>query len=156
MENIAQKAAFLKNEFTETLAKLDADAQRQWGKMNVQQMIEHMTDSVKLASGKIPAEVVTPEDKIPAMQSFMESDKPFKENTRNAMLPEEPTPVRNADKESAIGELQGEIDHFFDVHEKEADKKTANPFFGHLGFEQQVQLLYKHAIHHLKQFGAAE
>ena len=156
MENITQKAAFLKNEFAGKLAELDESTEQKWGKMNVQQMIEHMTDCIKLASGKLPAQVVTPEEKLPAMQAFMESDKPFKENTRNAMLPEEPTPVRNADKESAIGELQGEIDHFFDVHEKEADKKTANPFFGHLGFEQQVQLLYKHAIHHLKQFGAAE
>ena len=146
----------MKNEFTETLAKLDADAQRQWGKMNVQQMIEHMTDSVKLASGKIPAEVVTPDEKIPAMQSFMESDKPFKENTRNALLPEEPIPVKNADKESAISELQQETDHFFKVHESDKERKTPNPFFGHLGFEQQVQLLYKHAMHHLKQFGAVE
>lgn len=65
-----------------------------------------------------------------------------------------PAPVRHATKQDAVNELQHELDHFFKVHEDDTAKKTANPFFGELGFDQQVQLLHKHATHHLRQFGA--
>jgi hypothetical protein len=153
MENLQQKADFLKHGFTKALSGLDADAPRLWGKMNVQQMIEHMSDYVRIASGKTAMEVVTPEDKLPRMQGFLASEKPFPENTPNALMPETPQPVKHATKQDAINELQQEIDHFFSVHEQEAERTTPNPFFGQLRFEQQVQLLYKHSTHHLRQFG---
>ena len=40
-----------------------------------------------------------------------------------------------------------------EAFEKNPDLVTRNPFFGDLNFEQSVQLLYKHALHHLRQFG---
>ncbi|MFI5196275.1 MAG: DinB family protein [Chitinophagales bacterium] len=153
MENIEQKANFLRYEYLKALSRLDADAPRKWGKMNVQQMIEHISDYVRIASGKTPMQVVTPEDKLPRMQGFLASEKPFPENTPNVLMPDTPAPVKHATLQDAINELQTEIDYFFAVHEKDAGKITANPFFGDLGFEQQVQLLYKHATHHLRQFG---
>jgi hypothetical protein len=154
MENIQEKANFLKNEFTAILTKLDADAPRKWGKMNVQQMIEHMSDYVRIANGKTPVHVVTEAEKIPRMQGFLTSEKPFPENTPNALMPETPPQVRHATKEEAIAELQQELGYFFEVHEKEAGRKTNNPFFGELSYEMQVQLLHKHGMHHLNQFGA--
>jgi Protein of unknown function (DUF1569) len=153
MENLEQKANFLKNEYTKVLTQLDANAPRKWGKMNVQQMIEHMSDYIRIASGKNLLEVVTPEDRLPRMQGFLASEKPFPENTLNILMPEEPLLVKHANKEDAIKELQTEIDHFFAVHAQEADKVTPNPFFGHLVYDQQVQLLHKHATQHLRQFG---
>ena len=154
MENIEQKAHFLRSEYTIKLSELDAEAPRKWGKMNVQQMIEHMSDYVRIANGKTPVEtVVTPEDKLPRMQGFLASEKPFPENTPNVLLGDEPAPVRLATKQEAVKELQDELDHFFTVHKNETDRKTSNPFFGMLDFESQVQLLHKHATHHLRQFG---
>ncbi len=153
MENIEHKASFLRSEYTKALSQLDADAPRKWGKMNVQQMIEHMCDYVRIASGKTPVEIITPEDKLPRMQGFLASEKPFPENTPNVLMPDIPAPVRHASKEDAIYELQQELDHFFAVHEQEEGRKTPNPFFGHLDYELQVQLLHKHAKHHLMQFG---
>ncbi len=154
MENIEQKAHFLKHEFTKKLFKLDDDAPRLWGKMNVQQMVEHFCDSMRNASGKLLLRQLTPEENIPKMQAFLESEKPFKENTPNPHMPDTPEPIKHATKQDAINELQSEIDHFFAVYEQEKDKKTPNPFFGMLNYEQQVQLLYKHATHHLRQFNA--
>jgi hypothetical protein len=43
--------------------------------------------------------------------------------------------------------------YFFEVFEKDTALVTRNPFFGDLNFEQNVQLLYKHSLHHLRQFG---
>jgi len=153
MENLQQKADFLKNEYTQILSQLDADAPRKWGKMNVQQMIEHMSDYVRIANGKTQIGIITAEDMLPRMQGFLASEKPMRENTPNVLMPDTPTPVRNATKQEAINELQTEIDHFFAVHEHDANRVTPNPFFGNLSFEQQVQLLHKHSTHHLRQFG---
>lgn len=150
MEQIDQKADFLKNQYTKILTQLAADAPRKWGKMNVQQMIEHMSDYVRVASGKTSLQTVTTEDRMPRMQAFLESEKPFPENTPNSLMPDSPIPVRHADKEHAIAELQHEIDDFFKAYEQQPGKSTPNPFFGVLDFEKQVQLLYKHSTHHLR------
>jgi len=68
-------------------------------------------------------------------------------------MPEVPTPVKNRSAEEAITELQLEINDFFSSFEKEKFQTTRNPFFGDLNYEENVQLLFKHALHHLKQFG---
>ena len=83
----------------------------------------------------------------------MLSEKPFKENTANPLLPEVPAPVINISTEEAINELQKEINYFFSVFEKNNLQITRSPFFGDLNFEENVHLLFKHASHHLRQFG---
>ena len=153
MENIQQKARFLQKEYTQVLHDLDSNAPRKWGKMNVQQMIEHMSDYVRIANGRTHVEIVTPAEHLERMQGFLASEKPFRENTPNSLMPEEPAPARHATKDEAIAELQNEIDYFFEAFGKESGRTLNNPFFGVLGYEQQVQLLYKHATHHLRQFG---
>lgn len=155
MENIQEKAAFLRSEYTKQLLALKPDAQGLWGKMNVQQMIEHMADYVRIGSGKTPVRVFTPEDQLPRMQAFLESEKPFRENTPNSLLPDTPMAERHTDIKNAITELQSELDHFFEVFKNEPEKKVTNPFFGYLDYEMSVQLLHKHATHHLRQFGVA-
>ena len=117
-------------------------------------MVEHFSDSVRLASGKMQfSRMVTPEDALPKYRSFLMSDKPFKENTLNPMLPEVPAPVRNKTIQEAIAELEKELHFFFSVFENNHQQQTRNPMFGDLDYEQNVQLLYKHALHHLRQFG---
>ena len=153
MENLQQKADFLRNQYTDILSRLDAGTPGKWGKMNVQQMIEHMSDYVRIASGKIPMEIMTPEERLPRMQGFLESEKNFQENTPNVLMSDTPLPAKHATKQEAIDELQAELNDFFTIHEQHPDKKTANPFFGHLTFDQQVQLLHKHGTHHLRHFG---
>ncbi len=156
MENLQQKAHFLRHEYADTLAKLDVNAPRKWGKMNVLQMIEHMSEYIRIASGRVPMQTVTPEEQLPRMQGFLSSEKPFRENTPNSLMPDEPMPAKFTTKDEAISELRDEIEHFFTAHHGEPDRRTPNPFFGNLDFDQQVQLLYKHATHHLRQFGAWE
>ena len=156
MENISQKAQFLRYEYADKLRQLDASAPRKWGKMNVQQMIEHMSYSLRQANGKELYECVTPEENLPRMQAFLASEKSFRENTPNQLLGDEPEAAKKANKEEAIEELQDEINHFFKVFEEDRNKKIMNPFFGELDYEQWVQLLHKHAWHHLRQFGVEE
>ena len=151
----AEKADFLRNKLVPLLAQIPSETKPLWGKMTLQQMIEHFADSVRIASGKtVHADILTPPENLDKMRSFLESEKPFRENTANALLPETPAPVKNHSVEEALKELKEELDYFFSVFEKNNLQVTRNPFFGDLSFEQNVQLLHKHALHHLKQFGA--
>ncbi len=147
------KVEFLRSEYTAILSQIDPATSPAWGKMNLQQMIEHMTDSFREANGKTPRTCINPPETVAKMQAFVMSDKPFRENTPNSLMPETPLPERNEGLADAIMELQGEIEDFFSVFGSDADKIITNPFFGDLNFELWVALLYKHAQHHLKQFG---
>lgn len=153
MEQLAEKAQFLKSEYKQKLEALDANAERKWGKMNVQQMIEHMRDYVRIGYGKDVYPVQTPEERLPRYQEFLKSEKPFMENTPNSLMSDTPATAKHSTKEAAIAELQGELDNFFDTFKNQPDKKVSNPFFGELDYNMSVQLLHKHAWHHLRQFG---
>lgn len=147
------KVEFLQVEFPKLLSATDPATPPKWGKMSLQQMIEHMSDSVRIANGRDPKDCVTPVEHLPKMQAFMMSDKPFKENTINIQMPETPLPCRFDHVGDAIGELEQELNEFVDVFEQDKTKVITNPFFGDLNFEQWTQLLYKHGLHHLRQFG---
>lgn len=153
MENIAQKADFLRNEYTGALTALDINSERKWGKMNVQQMIEHMSDYVRIASGRTVLESPLPEDMVARSFAFLETERPFRENTPNVLMSDTPPPPRHSTKDAAIAELSDEIGHFFTTYQQQPGLTVPNPFFGNLDYDHQVQVLHKHALHHLRQFG---
>jgi hypothetical protein len=150
-----EKENFLRTKLIAYLQRLNPDTIPVWGKMNVQQMIEHYGgDAVRNANGRLKIEKIeTPPENLNRMLEFMLSDKPFKENTKNPLMGEEPAALRYKTVQAAIGALQQELIYFFEAFEKNPNLITRNPFFGDLTFEQNVQLLYKHALHHLRQFG---
>jgi hypothetical protein len=150
-----EKEDFLRTKLISYFQQLDPATPPRWGKMNVQQMIEHYAgDAVRNASGRLRIDnILTPPENLQRMRDFMMSDKPFKENTKNPLLKDEPPAPRYKTVQGAIGALQQELIWFFEAFEKNPALTTRNPFFGDLNFEQNVQLLYKHALHHLRQFG---
>lgn len=140
-------------ELVPLLSPLPADMRPQWGKMNAQQMIEHMGDAVRQANGRDPKDCVTPPEHLEKMQAFLRSDKPFKENTPNSQMSETPAAWQFERIEDALGALQSELNEFVNVFDQDKQKVITNPFFGDLNFEDWTQLLYKHSLHHLRQFG---
>ncbi len=150
-----EKENFLRTKLVTCLQRLDPSTPPRWGKMSVQQMIEHYAgDAVRNASGRLKIDtIMTPPEQLERMREFMMSDKPLRENTKNPLMSEEPSPLRYKTIQAAIGGLQQELIYFFEAYEKDPGLVIRNPFFGDLNFEQNVQLLYKHALHHLKQFG---
>ena len=153
MNNI--KEIFLKKDLIPMLKKLKADKKGNWDIMNAQQMIEHFADAVKSANGKLVLPLLNEGERLQKSREFLMSDDPFKETIKNPLIPEEGFKLRKPDMESAINKLQKELDYFFEIFEKHPDIKTGNPFFGQLDYNMNVQLLHKHAMHHLKQFGLA-
>lgn len=146
---------FLTEEFPKLLAGIDSATPPAWGKMNVQQMIEHMSDSLRIANGRDLKDCVTPAEKLHDMRRFLASSKPFRENTVNIQMPAEPLPCRWPGVADALGELREELHEFVSVFDQHKQKTITNPFFGDLNFSEWTQLLTKHALHHLRQFGVA-
>ncbi|MGZ5286251.1 MAG: DinB family protein [Flavisolibacter sp.] len=150
----AEKENFLRHSLIPLLQEIPTDRTPLWGKMTFQQMVEHMAEYTRIASGKIHyTDIITPSESIEKVRNFLMSEKPFRENTPNPLMPEVPAPVRNPSLEEAVKELKSELDYFFNVFEENNLQVTRNPFFGDLNYEQNVQLLHKHAVHHLKQYG---
>jgi hypothetical protein len=146
--------SFLKKDFISLLEKIPFDKKPEWGSMTVQQMIEHFADVFRMSSGKfLNKKLVIPEEKVAGSQAFLMSDKPFPRGVSNPLVPTGPVPLKNPTLKEALKELESEKDYFFSVLETNKDHKIFHPYFGELDNEMNFQSVYKHALHHLKQFG---
>lgn len=151
-QSINDKRNFLKNDLVNLFKTLKADDKGQWGVLNAQQMVEHLSDAFRNYHGFDSEKLVTPAEHLPRMREFMLSEKQFKPNTKNTEMPEVPVPVKNPDMQTAISELQTEINNFLSHFETDSNRTIINLFFGKLNFDESVHLLYKHSMHHLRQF----
>lgn len=147
------KLDFICKDFLPLLKTLNAQSIGCWGKMNAQQMTEHVAGFFQVSSNKLHFKLVTPAEHLPKYKEFLLSDKEFRENTKAPVLPEEPMPVRFPDMETALQNLQNEIDAFVDYFKDQPGLKTQHPVFGELDFDEWILLHYKHVTHHARQFG---
>ena len=135
-----------------TVSTLDASQKPLWGAMSAQRMIEHLTDSVQVSSGKIELEQITPDDKLDRMISFLESDKPMAKNIEVSFAGKD-VPLRHEEIELAIDELVEEWIDFEELYASNEGLKIPHPYYGPLNFEQWLRLHSKHFTHHFEQFG---
>ncbi|MBL0180903.1 MAG: DUF1569 domain-containing protein [Chitinophagaceae bacterium] len=150
-----EKLNFIKTEFIPRVKTLSADAVAKWGKMNGQQMVEHVTAFFNVSVEKIKFPLVTPVEHLPKFKEFLLSDKQFRENTKAPVdvIGEEPLPLRYENMEQAVDKLAASVTNFEIYFKDNQDRKTMHPVFGELNFEEWVLLHYKHVTHHLRQFG---
>jgi hypothetical protein len=134
----------------ERIEKLTPDSQRQWGKMNVAQMLAHSNISLETAMG---VNVINPLFIGRIIGSFLKSkilgEKPFGKNS-----PTDKTYIfkddRNFEEEKLTTIVS--IKKFF---EGGPSKCTIHPhpFFGKFTPEEWAVFQWKHLDHHLRQFG---
>ena len=148
MKNLFQAETI--TELNERLDKLSPASQRQWGKMNVSQMLAHCSAAVEVAVGdRNPPQLFLGKILGPLLKSILTNDKPFKKNSptdKSFVI----TDDRDFDKEKA--RLKQLIKRF---HEGGEEKCTTHPhsFFGKLSPGEWSRGMYKHLDHHLRQFG---
>ena len=132
--------------------KLKPDTVPLWGSMSAQRMVEHLTDTLRIATGENPQPMEIPEEKIERMVAFLDSEKPM---AKNVVVPHAPAdaPLRHAEIELAIDEY---IETWLDLealYSINPDLKNPHPYYGPLSFEQWKRLNSKHITHHFLQFG---
>jgi hypothetical protein len=148
-----EQKEYLLNQLVNDFRSLSQPAKAIWGKMNFNQMLEHLIEACKNVSGDIVFDTFhTSEERLPAMQAFLMTDKLFKPETKNAMMGEEPAPVKNDNTNDLLDELQSQINRFYERFNQDENLVVRNPIFGDLNEELWTRLLYKHCIHHLNQF----
>lgn len=147
-----EKEVFFNEEYIPLIRKLAADQKPQWGVLSAQGMVEHMTDSFGAAWGRILEPLQTPTEFLEKAKSFAMSDKPFKAGTKNSLMSETPAPLRHANMEDAVKELENEIFLFTTHYQFNSGAIVTNPFYGDFNYNEWLHLLHKHATHHLRQF----
>ncbi len=152
--NLPEKTNFIREEMFGLLAGLAAAAPARWGKMDAQQMLEHLNDFFSVSAGKLILPLAIPEEHLPKYREFLYSDKPFRENTKApaAVLGDEPLPYRTASLPAAASALQNSVLDFFSYFKNNPGAQTGHPVFGQLTFDEWILLHHKHVLHHLRQF----
>ena len=140
------------SEIIQKMDKLTADTKPSWGSMSAQRMVEHLADTLKIASGKIKFPLEIPEDRIEKMQNFLDSDKPM---ARDIEVPfaKKDTKIRNEEIELAIDEFLLEWVDFEEHFEADENRRELHPYYGNLNYNQWCRLHSKHLTHHFEQFG---
>jgi len=149
---LQEKEHFLKFTTLKSLENLRSKQVPWWGKMNAQQMIEHLSDSLKNSTEKTLYNLSVPLEKLETSKQFLMSNKEFSQGIKHPNLKEDPAPIRNANILEAYHEFANELNDFFLFFKNNPDRQTIHPGFGSLNYAEWVQCHYKHFTHHLKQF----
>ena len=118
-----EKKAFLRHQFVDFFSDVKGKEIGKWGKMNSQQMIEHLSAFFKVSTGKILFPLTTSIEHLPKYKNFLNSDKEFRENTKAPVLPEEPLPLHYPTMQKAFEELEKSVDDFFDFFKDDNSKQ---------------------------------
>ena len=140
------------NLIREKLSKLDENSLPAFGKMNAQQMIEHLSDIVKISNGNLTIDVFVSDEKSNQRKPFLDTENELQIGFKPSFLPEEPSKVKfNSIVESAE-DLIHQIKTFENIFEKNTNRTFMHPFFGELNYEYWKKVHVKHFTHHFKQF----
>jgi len=148
------KSLFQREAVDEVITRIDTlqpMTQRQWGKMDVAQMMGHCSAALDMASGRL----ILPRLLIGRLigrfvKPIYSNDKPFSQNN-----PTDPKLVVSDRREFLLEREQLKV-KILQFHEGGEAKCTRypHPFFGELTPREWGIGMYKHLDHHLRQFGA--
>jgi Protein of unknown function (DUF1569) len=148
MKNLFQRETV--DEVTSRIGKLQPASPRQWGKMDVAQMMAHCSAALDMASGRLnPPRIFLGRLIGRFVKAIFTNDKPFSRNN--------PTDKKLvvADQRDFVCEqeqLKLKLQQFHQGGEARCTRHP-HPFFGALTPEEWSRGMYKHLDHHLRQFG---
>ena len=139
------KAAIL-----ERLRRLGPGAERQWGRMSVEQMVCHLSDACRMAMGTIRT---SPETSLArrTLVKWIALYAPMRWPPGTATRPEiDPYAggTRPVDFSRDLAELQALVERLAAHRDW-----PSHPYFGPLSHEAWLRWGYLHLDHHLRQFG---
>jgi len=145
-------------EFTEMLAVLNGLTPNQkplWGKMNAQEMVEHLSDMLMMSRGTGNFTIDVDAETIARRQQFLSSDK---EMAKNIAVPftKDIIELRHDELELALDEFAEEWINFTEYYENNPSASVIHPYYGDLDFNLWLKMHDKHFTHHFKQFGLIE
>jgi len=136
-----------------SLAKLKEDTKPNWGILTPQHMVEHLEFFIQMAIGKIPAEIVTPEDKLEKVQESLFNYRPMPKSFDHPVLKKgQLEDLRFDNLDAAKTALLTTFEEYKTYFKENPEATHPNPIFGDLDEELWDLLNRKHFDHHFKQF----
>lgn len=149
MKNLYEPEAA--NEVISRIDGLQPSSQRQWGKMDVAQMLAHCSATLDMASGRLnPPRILIGRLIGPMFRSVFLGEKPFSKNgptDRKLVISDQRDFAREQEG------LKQRVRQFHDAGQAGCTRHP-HPFFGKLSPQDWARGMYKHLDHHLRQFGA--
>jgi hypothetical protein len=131
------------------LAALRPDAPSRWGKMNSPQMLAHVNDALRMATGELPVAPRKLLVRFPPLKQLMIYVVPFPKGVPTAR--ELLARIDQAQFAQEAAAFPGELEKFAS---RPADARLpAHPAFGPLTRRAWGVLAYRHVDHHFRQFG---
>lgn len=137
-------------EIVSRIEKITRDAKRQWGKMEVDQMLAHCGNGLEMAMGIIkPKRIFIGRIIGPLFKKKYVDDTPFDHDNPTS------DELRITGRKNFEGEKQRLILLLenFSMGGESAATQHPHPFFGPLKPAEWGIGMYKHLDHHLRQFG---
>jgi len=148
MKNLFQPDAV--DEVVSRIGRLQPAAQRQWGTMDVAQMMAQCSAALDLASGRLVRPRILLGRLIgPLVRPIYSNDKPL---SRNSPTDKKLVISDQRDFNREQEQLKTRIQQFHEGGEAQCTKHP-HPFFGALTPHEWSTGMYKHLDHHLRQFG---
>jgi hypothetical protein len=130
--------------------RLQPASQRQWGKMEVAQMLAHCSATMDMASGRLnPPRALIGRLIGPFFKSVLINEKPLGQNAptdKKLKISDQRDFAREQEK------LKQCVRQFHQGGEAGCTRHP-HPFFGALSPHEWSRGMYKHLDHHLRQFG---
>lgn len=125
-----------------------------FGIMSPQHMVEHMTLTVKLSSGRIKIPEFEPSEKqLMYKETLLNTPVEFPRGINAPGLQGTLLALKNDSLMASIDQLLDSLDHYNNFFSENPDSKTIHPRFGKLNHEEWEKFHAKHFRHHFSQFG---
>jgi hypothetical protein len=139
------------NEILNRIEKIEPTSVRQWGKMDIAQMLAHCGNGLEMAMGIInPRRVFIGRLIGGFLKSVYTNEKPFSKDSPTSEEIKVTTPKDFVAEKNRLTQL---VKQFSEGGESRCTKHP-HPFFGKLTPNEWSIGMYKHIDHHFRQFGA--
>ncbi|WP_439132016.1 hydroxymethylglutaryl-CoA reductase, degradative [Polaribacter sp.] len=136
----------------EKLSQLEYTTKPVFGKMNAQQMIEHLSFVTQIANGTIKTGLYVSDEKTARRRPFLNSENELTQGFRPSFLSDEPMVEKFNSIAEAIDDLLQQIQNFTSYYTTNPKATIVHPFFGELNYQHWKKFQIKHFTHHFKQF----
>ncbi|MBI3137042.1 MAG: DUF1569 domain-containing protein [Sphingobacteriales bacterium] len=139
----------VKQEIINRIHTLTPQSPRQWGKMNVAQMLAHLQQPIEVALGRRTIKGTFFFNLVmPLFKKTLWDEKPWKKG-----LPTDATYIMTGESKDFNTEKAKLLELVSQFNETGITTEK-HPVFGRMTIEQWSKSAWKHIDHHLKQFGA--
>lgn len=125
-----------------------------FGIMSPQHMVEHLTLTLKLSSGRIKIPEFDPSEKqLAQKETLLNTPIDFPRGINAPGLQGTLLPLKNISLATSINQLIHSLEYYNNYFSENPDSKTFHPKFGKLNHEEWKKFHAKHFKHHFSQFG---